>query len=455
MVESLGWAAFLVAFIGTLLLMSERGYRDSIRVAWFAATLAVPAWFHLSFRSVDLGAITGVGLATVLATLFRPFEGTRSRWVILDLLLLFIVLSATISEVVNRTLIPGTIFELLRSWIFPYLLGRLCMEAWPEMKRSLPVIVVLATILAVFAIVESLIQVNLLAVVSGKKWDLLDKGEGFRWGLKRAQGTANHPIYLGLLLALTLPWLLVAGRAAGRGETPNWWRFAPLLVILAAFLTVSRSAHLAILIVLLADQFFRKPNYRVPMIAISVVGGLAFFVFREQVLDIFGAYAGEGTFGEDTVKIYGVEHDYTGTRHRDLLLDAYAEGIDRADWLGFGTQLQGMPKDPEMDIRFKSIDHYYLQHYLRYGYLGTIAFIAFAIAGAWNLGRAAWSRNGPWSELAAPMFGAFVAVALIVRGVALSFDFGAMWLFVAGIAASLQASRLAEADKIATTESRQ
>ncbi|MSR55213.1 MAG: hypothetical protein EXS09_18290 [Gemmataceae bacterium] len=110
----------------------------------------------------------------------------------------------------------------------------------------------------------------------------------------------------------------------------------------AGILTVSRSAHLAIVLVLLADQFFRKPNYRVPMLAL----------------------------------------------------------------------------------------------------------IAFAIAGAWNLGRMALARNGPWSELAAPMFGAFVAVALIVRGVALSFDSGATWLFVAGIAGSLQASRVSAASPV-------
>ncbi len=43
MLEALGWAAFLLAFIGTLLVVSERGYRDGMRIAWFAATLAVLA----------------------------------------------------------------------------------------------------------------------------------------------------------------------------------------------------------------------------------------------------------------------------------------------------------------------------------------------------------------------------------------------------------------------------
>jgi hypothetical protein len=97
-----------------------------------------------------------------------------------------------------------------------------------------------------------------------------------------------------------------------------------------------------------------------------------------------------------------------------------------------------------MDQRFLSIDHHYLLHYLRYGYLGTISFIAFAAAGAWNLAREALARDGPLSDLAAGLFGAFVAVVIVVRGVAFSPDFGATWIFVAGLAASMRANRLAQ-----------
>jgi hypothetical protein len=72
-----------------------------------------------------------------------------------------------------------------------------------------------------------------------------------------------------------------------------------------------------------------------------------------------------------------------------------------------------------------------------------ITFILFAAAGAWNLAREALARDGPLSDLAAGLFGAFVAVAIVVRGVAFSPDFGATWIFVAGLAASMRANRLA------------
>ncbi len=444
MVEAFGWAAFFGGFLGTLILISERGFHEGMRTAWFLATLSVPTWFIVQFRSVTLDAISGVGMATLLAAFFRPYSGAGSRWVLSDLLLAGVVLSALLSDATNRILIPGTVLDLTRTWILPYLVGRFAVESWDRMDRTLRLIVILSAVLCSFALIEAVSQTNILGTLSGKKWVLLERGEGFRWGLKRAQGTTNHPIYFGLLMALTLPWLMFAGRCAARREAPRWWIGVPILATVAAIVTVARSAHLAILIVFLADVFFRRPGYRPGMILVAVVGGILFFLFREQVLDWLGAYAGEAAVGQDKVKIYGVEYEYTGTRHRDLLLLAYQEAVEKAGWLGYGTNLRDMPRDSNMDPRFLSIDHHYLLHYLKYGYLGIGAFIVFAASAAWNLGREALARDGPWSELAGGFFGAFVAVTLLVRGVALEADFGAMWLFVAGVGASLHVRRRAD-----------
>jgi hypothetical protein len=226
-----------------------------------------------------------------------------------------------------------------------------------------------------------------------------------------------------------------------RRTAPRWWILVPALIALAALVTVSRSAQIAVLIVFAADLFFRRPAYRLPMAIAAAAIALVFFLFREQVLDLLGAYAGETNIGEDIVKIGGVEYEYTGTRHRDLLFIAYKDAIDHAGWFGYGTTEPDMPKDPDLPVQFESIDDHYLLHYLRYGAVGIGAFLLFAIASAWNLAREAWERDGPLSDLAAGLFGAFVAVIIMVRGVALSPDFGFTWLFVAGLAASMRARR--------------
>jgi hypothetical protein len=452
--DALGWAAFVGGLVGTLVLMADRGFKDGLRLAWFLATLAVPGWFAVTFRSIGLDAVTGVATATLGALMVRPFTGARTTWVLGDLLLGSIILACILSDALNRILIPGTVLELVRTWVFPYLLGRLFLTTWDDMGRTLPTVVVLAAALSVFGIVEALTRTNLLARATGMSWELLDKSEGFRWGLKRAQGTTNHPIYFGLLLALTLPWVLMAARAAMRNAAPRWWRVVPALIAAAAVVTVSRSAQLAVLIVFAADLFFRRPAWR-PLILIAVVaGGLTILVFREQVIDLLGAYAGETDVGEDTVIIDGVEYEYTGTRHRDLLYKAYAELIEQAPWYGYGTTSDLLVRrQDQMPVQFKSIDHHYLVQYLRYGLPGTVTFILFGLAGAWNLAREAWARDGPLSDLAAGLCGAFVAVLVMLRGVALSPDFGFTWLFVAGLAASMRARRSAGPVTLPYTES--
>ena len=98
--------------VGTLILMAERGYRDGMRLAWFLATLAVPGWFTVTFRSIAVDAVTGVAIATLLALFARPFAGhahdlgaerradrRRGR------------LTGLLSDALNRILIPGTVLE--------------------------------------------------------------------------------------------------------------------------------------------------------------------------------------------------------------------------------------------------------------------------------------------------------------------------------------------------------
>jgi hypothetical protein len=434
MVEAFGWLAFLVGFGGALALMADRGYRDGMKLAWFIVTLAVPGWFVVTFRSVSVDGITGVALAILLATLYQPLTGFRPRWAIADVCLGLVFLATVVSDAANRMLIPGFLVEQVRVWVLPYFVGRVFLSSWDEMGRTLPILMGLVAGLSVFGIVEALIRTNVLAAATGKSWELLEKAEGFRWGLKRAQGIANHPIYFGLLLALTLPWVLTAYRQPG---SPRWWAYVPALLAAAAFVTVSRSAHLAVAVVFAADFFFRKPQFRGVLLATGLAAGLTFFVFRQEALDLLGSYAGEASPETEMVKINGTPVPYSGTRHRDLLMDVYADAIDGAGWVGYGTLVSDMPKDAYMDPRFASIDHEYLLHFLKYGYLGLATLFLFSAAGTYHLARAALRRDGPLSDLAGGLCGAFTIVAVLIRGVAFSNDFRAMWLFAAGLGASL------------------
>jgi hypothetical protein len=441
-VEGFGWGVVLAAVLLTIYLMDTKGTRVGVRTAWFIVVFAVPAWWFVNVRSLRVEPLAAVALTGLGWTLLRPFRGWPTRWVLSDICLVLLVGSCFLSDLVARSLIPGTVLDSVRLWILPYALGRLLFADADDVRQTLPLLGVLALGLGAFAILEAFTKVNIPAQLSGMRWELLEQGEGYRWGLKRAQVTRNHPIYFGLLMCLLLPWLLVAYREVSRGRGAAWWQYAPLAGIVGAILSIARSAHVALLLVLGSDLFFRRPAYRVPMAVGAAVLVLLVSVYYTETLDLMGQLIGEEEIGSDRVTINGIVYDYTGTRHRELLVLAYDEATERAGWLGYGSNLIDMPVDPKMDPRFVSVDHHYLLHYLRFGWLGVLTFGFFVVCSTWNLACVAWRHGGIEAELAGGLCGAFVAVALMLRGLAFAEDFGALWLFIAGWGAGRRATQL-------------
>lgn len=442
MIEGWSWAITLVAIGTCVVLMHDRGYRTGLRTTWLLFALLVPAWFFVNVRSVRVEPLGAIALTGLLWALARPFHGFRTRWVMSDLLLVGVLFSMFVSDLARNALIPGTVLDAIRMWVLPYLMGRILLTDEHDIRQPLRALCVAAFILGGLALVEAIVKTNLLATLTGMRWELLDQSEGFRWGFKRAQVTRNHPIYFGLLTALALPWWLLAFREAQQGRGPTWWLLTPVAGLGAGFFSIARSAHVALLLVLSSDLFFRRPNYRFPMLLAGAALALFLGVYYTETLDVLGRLVGEAPVGSDRVRIDGIWYDYTGTRHRELLVLAYAEAIEQAGWLGFGTTPREMPLDPYMDRRFVSIDHHYLLHYLRFGWLGVTAFVLFTVASAWNLFQVAWRTRSLEADFAGGLFGAFVAVAVLLRGIAFHEDFGALWLFIAGVGASLRAKIL-------------
>jgi hypothetical protein len=120
-----------------------------------------------------------------------------------------------------------------------------------------------------------------------------------------------------------------------------------------------------------------------------------------------------------------------------LLYVVYEEGYDRAGWVGWGYDCPKMPRDADMDKRFKSIDNHYLLFYLQYGYFGVIAFTFLAIGVLWNLLPPFLNAAGPVGRLAAGLFGGISGCLLAMRGVWLAPDYGGLWLFSAGLTVCL------------------
>ena len=402
-----------------------------------------PSWIQAlaGISGLVVGPRTGIAFGLVMSHMLQPVRvGTRFRWMVLDTIVAALCLVMVISVWLNTTFAPLQPLEVLRSIALPYVLGRTFLRRPSDVAEALPWFVGVGVAVACYGIVEALVKVNPLPVALGKSWPLLESAEGFRWGLKRAQGPANHPIYFGLMLAALLPWMLEGVRAYQRRLAPVWWQFAPLALIVAAFVTVSRAAQLSVVGVVVADFFVRKPKWRGPILVSTAVAAISFLAYRAEVIDALSALAGE----EENLwlypaKIEGVVYPYSGTRHRDLLEIAYGRAAESSGWFGYGLELRkaDMPVDPLLDERFRSIDHGYLFILLRHGRLGLGLFMAAALLGLVYLATAAFWGPPETRILAGGLFGAALMVGLALRGVSMEEDFGWTWLFTLGVGARM------------------
>lgn len=240
-------------------------------------------------------------------------------------------------------------------------------------------------------------------------------------------------------LVLLLPWALEAGRRAKAGDGPRWWRALPWLVAAALFATVSRGPQLAGMATAAVYLFFRAPRLRVPMLVVALGGGLGGYAAKDQIVDALAVVAGEK--GKDAaptlITIDGEEVEYTGTNHRVLLFRVYDDAVKRAGPVGYGSDLRGVELEESIAQRFESINCHYLLFYLQTGYLGLGAFLILTAGILPNLGRLAFRRTSPLSGLAAGLFGALLAVAVMLMSVWFSPDFAGVWLFSAGVAGRL------------------
>lgn len=353
-------------------------------------------------------------------------------------LVLFLILAQIGSQASAGSLKPLTVIELARKWVLPYLMGRLLISEIGDLRaayRTMMVIVVILTILAIF---ECAVQLNPINMLLGKRYDLLEQGEGYRWGLKRAHVTFDHPIFFGMTLVLLLPWTLETRRQSILGQGSRWWRMMPWLIACGLFATVSRGPQLAAMATVGIYAFFRLSERRLTFLMIFLGAACVAYTQKETLIDALSCFAGEKNVEEIRfITIDGEEVEYSGTNHRLLLFRVYSQAIDQAGLFGFGYELKGVLIDENLAQRFASIDCHYLLFFLQHGYLGCGAFLILTLTILIKLIRRAWNPTDAIGSFAGGLAGALASVAVLLVSVWFSPDFAGVWLFTAGLATRL------------------
>lgn len=413
------------------------GARYGLWWGWMLSVMVLPAWLNFRIGPIQFEMRSAAAATSFLGFFLFPTADAAKRWVLADVLMAILFGMQMVSQYRANDLRIYTIMDVARGWLLPYLMGRWFLGSLQDIRRVLPLLCPMFVFLSVYAIVEAGIKVNPINVALGKTFGLLEQGEGYRMGLKRAQGPLDHPIFFGMMLVMLLPWAIEAARCSREPGARRWWRFVPWLIGGALLATVSRGPQIAAIATLYVTLFFRNPRWRPLIFGLAVSAAISMYVGKEVVQEVLGKMAGEKQEDVTIIMIDGEPTEYTGTQHRVLLFTVYADALKAAGYFGFGRKLEGVQLEESIAERFGSIDDHYMLFYLQHGWLGIGMFGVLALCSLYYLARLAWDVNRSTSLFAAVLFGALAGVDVLLVSVWLSPDFGSVWIFCTGLSATL------------------
>ncbi len=370
---------FLIAFVSVvglmLLAVAFFSPQYAARVGW-AFSFIIPSWLGLELSGSVIDSRTIAAGMAIAVVAIRPsrFQFPGFSWV--DLIPILIFISCVLSTTYNERFSPTMTALLLGIWVLPYVLGRLIITSEESAEIFVPLAAKIACILAAILVIESITNVNLFNTLLGHAGSR--EGEtGHRFGLKRAEGPFGQPIYAGMVVALSSPWVFTQAYQSIRGHASKLWILAPILVSAGVVSSLSRGPILVLLAIFFGLAWYYLPPLRLPALFLGACMIALAVVMVPDLMDVADTVESKENIRE--IQVAGETYTYSGTRHRYLLFIVYEDAIQEAGWLGFGKW--GIsPKhityvEPHLRKVFYSIDNHYLLHYLSTGIFGTAAFL--------------------------------------------------------------------------------
>lgn len=428
-----------------------RGSRDAL--AWgVAIALTLPTWNFYQISSVTLDYHACLGALLVACIILQAPSQWTSRLVWLDFLVMAFAVLMYVSVVRIEGFRVSHLYHYPALWVLPYLLGRLAFGSEEDLRRFVTPMALAILVLCGLAMVEAVVRVNLLLNLAGSSsWY---EENSYRFGLKRAEGPTEHPIFFGMLLVLFLPWALSAARQARLGDGPSWWRMLPWLNVAGIAATISRGPIMAAVIAMVVFAYFQWKKSRGLIVACSVAAVAAVVVGRSFFMGQIHAIGGVSGEVQYHLIIDGQAYAYTGTNYRLLLLKVYEDAMLNAGLFGYGRvgPEHFMPLEGQLANLFGSIDNHYIHTVLSAGYLGLGCFV---LLGLTSCGYALKQiKAHPDDALRAGMFGAMVSVLIMMTTVWFHHDYAFAWLFSAGLVGSWHAVHLSQPGRNSSLRSR-
>lgn len=250
-------------------------------------------------------------------------------------------------------------------------------------------------VVAVFAIIEQRSGFNIFDHLRSIFPFLQFEGNqtSLRYGLIRAKASADHPIALGVLFAMTVP----IGVALARSRSAIWW-VPTLLSLIGVMATASRTPILALVVSGLVFLWLR-PREIVPllpmMIPLLIVVKIAAPGSVTTVKDLFFPESGPGFIAYEKT----LASDPTLISGRANLVPRIKDGMHRPLLgQGVGTRQTG---DLNPLRNAPILDNQWLGTFLDIGLLGLAGWVWLILRAIRRLGGVARTRGSPEPVLAA------------------------------------------------------
>lgn len=408
-----------------------------------ATSLLGPAWISREIfgQPIDL-VLAVVGGSLVMYCLHKK-SVIRARPIPLDYAMMVLVLVHLLSDWTNTGFSFGVIARAYGEWALMYLAGRVTVQSLEDARDIMPFIVVVGSVLALLSVFEAVAGINLFEMVVGPRPTVVGgtPRDAMRWGLKRAFGPTRHPIYLGVLLLLLLPWLMYAASRTRRKAGPGWWVVTPAIGVAGILACGSRAPIIGVAVLFYVVAVLRLPQWRKPLIGLGGVAAMLIVMMPSLFLEGLHQWSGEKRGA--TVKVDGDDREYSATLNRVRVLEVYAPAIKKAGLLGFGTEATtgfpiNVPVGPQHVATLKKtrfIDNGFVLMLLRFGWAGLAAFLAVSGLLIANQAKMSMTSRAQGQFFSAALAGATAALMLVLLTVWLPKEFCQLFLWTAGLTA--------------------
>ncbi|MBA4017503.1 MAG: hypothetical protein C0483_10055 [Pirellula sp.] len=365
-------------------------------------SLLVPSWITLPIAGLPFDVTSTVACLGLILYCFHPAALFRTTLCLTDGAVFAMFCVHILSDSLNEGFHIGIPCRAYGEWIVPYLAGRISVRDAADVRTLRSTACVVAIILGIWSATEAIWGHNPVNMVAGvRPIDDMPLNQ-LRWNFKRAEGPTTHPIWLGMVQALLLPWTLSAAISAMTFKSKRWRLSAPICNLAGVFFSLSRGPWCLVLLTLYGTAVCRLTRFRKLLIFLGATACLGAAISPASVVEVLQSLTSHDRPDTNTVTVDKQRVKLDETTYRIVLFDVYREAMLRAGLLGFGTdRTTGFPVRVPMGVldvdamkKVQSIDNAYILMQLRFGLLGVISLLVILSSAALiSLRRGAQERS--------------------------------------------------------------